>query len=105
MDKTFTLNRLFRCGKSKVSWANWAFVPERAVPQSFRSDQLPAPLAVTRQHQNSPEAFKTAAGLIKSTLPTTRGPPYNPHSEYPHINITLPNGKTLAVVVTGSKSF
>jgi hypothetical protein len=31
--------------------------------------------------------------------------PYSSHSEYPHINITLRNGKTLAVIVTGSKSF
>jgi hypothetical protein len=31
--------------------------------------------------------------------------PYHPHNEYPHINITLPNGKTLSIVVTGSKSF
>jgi hypothetical protein len=31
--------------------------------------------------------------------------PYHPHNEYPHINITLRNGKTLEVIVTGSKSF
>ena len=31
--------------------------------------------------------------------------PHSSHNEYPHINITLPNGKKLAVIVTGSKSF
>ncbi len=31
--------------------------------------------------------------------------PYSAHSEYPHINITLRDGKTLAVLVTGAKSF
>jgi len=31
--------------------------------------------------------------------------PYNLHDEFPHINITLRNGKTLAIIVTGKKSF
>jgi hypothetical protein len=30
---------------------------------------------------------------------------YTPHKEFPHLNITLRDGKKLAVIVTGSKSF
>jgi hypothetical protein len=31
--------------------------------------------------------------------------PYSSHNEYTHINITLHDGKKLAIIVTGSKSF
>lgn len=31
--------------------------------------------------------------------------PYTPHNEYPHINITLPDGRKLAIIVNGAKSF
>jgi hypothetical protein len=51
-------------------------------------------------------SFKAGRGTYRVDKPHGVGKvPYNPHNEYHHINITLRNGKKLAVIVTGSKSF
>jgi hypothetical protein len=53
-----------------------------------------------------PGSFKDGPGTYRVDGPHGPGTvPYHPHNEYPHINITLRNGKTLEVIVTGSKSF
>jgi hypothetical protein len=51
-------------------------------------------------------SFRDGRGTYRVDPPHEPGKiPYNPHNEYPHININLRNGKTLEVIVTGSKSF
>ena len=53
-----------------------------------------------------PGSFKAGRGTYRVDKPHGVGKvPYNPHNEYHHINITLRDGKKLAVIVTGSKSF
>jgi hypothetical protein len=53
-----------------------------------------------------PGSFRDGPGTFRVDPPHAPGKiPYHPHNEYPHINMTLRNGKTLDVVVTGSKSF
>jgi hypothetical protein len=53
-----------------------------------------------------PGSFKAGRGTYRVDQPHGVGKvPYNPHNEYHHINITLRDGKKLAVIVTGSKSF
>jgi hypothetical protein len=45
-------------------------------------------------------------GTYRSDPPHGPGKlPYNAHNEYQHLNITLRDGKTLAVLVTGAKNF
>jgi hypothetical protein len=51
-------------------------------------------------------SFKAGRGTYRVDPP--HGPrkiPYSSHNEYTHINITLHDGKKLAIIVTGSKSF
>ena len=72
-------------------------IPQRPATSAFGSDPAAPEL---------PGSFQDGRGTYRVDPAHNPGAvPYNPHSEYPHINITLPNGKTLAVVVTGSKSF
>jgi hypothetical protein len=50
--------------------------------------------------------FQDGRGTYRSD--PAHGPgkvPYDAHSEYPHLNITLRNGKTREVLVTGAKNF
>jgi hypothetical protein len=75
------------------------------------STMIPQRPAVTKMADGSeveelPGSFRDGAGTYRSD--PAHGPgsvPYSSHSEYPHINITLRNGKTLAIIVTGTKSF
>jgi len=69
--------------------------------------QRPAVSTVGREVKAElPGSFKDGPGTYRVDGPHGPGTvPYHPHNEYPHINITLRNGKTLEVIVTGSKSF
>ncbi|WP_128925273.1 hypothetical protein [Bradyrhizobium guangxiense] len=65
--------------------------------------QRPAGTELTQELQGS---FKGGRGTYR--VDDAHGPgqvPYSPHNEYPHINITLPDGRKLAILVNGSKSF
>jgi len=67
------------------------------------------PAASTMGEEVKPElsgSYKAGPGTYR--VDPAHGPgkvPYSSHNEYPHINITLRNGKKLAIIVTGSKSF
>jgi hypothetical protein len=53
-----------------------------------------------------PDSHIDGPGTYRVDPPHAPGKvPYSAHNEYPHINITLRDGKTLAIIVTGSKSF
>lgn len=53
-----------------------------------------------------PGSFRDGPGTYRMDPPHGPGTvPYHPHNEFPHINITLRNGRTLSVIVTGAKSF
>jgi hypothetical protein len=53
-----------------------------------------------------PGSFRDGPGTYRVDPPHGPGTlPYHSHNEYPHINITLRNGKTTTIVVTGTRSF
>jgi hypothetical protein len=73
------------------------------IPQRRASSAVGKNKEVTKEVEGS---FQDGRGTYRVDPPGAPGKvPYNPHNEYTHINITLPNGKTLDVIVTGSKSF
>jgi hypothetical protein len=68
-------------------------IPQRAQVNAAGQEELPA-------------SFQDSRGTYRSD--PAHGPgdtPYNAHNEYEHLNITLRNGKTLAVLVTGARNF
>jgi hypothetical protein len=69
--------------------------------------QRPAVSTVGRKTVDElPGSFRDGRGTYRVDPPHAPGTrPYHAHNEYPHINITLRNGKTLSIVVTGSRSF
>jgi hypothetical protein len=70
------------------SESNSAFIPQRPaageIPGSFR---------------DGPGTYRVDPPHGPGTLP------YNSHNEYSHINITLRDGKTRTIIVTGTRSF
>ena len=53
-----------------------------------------------------PGAFQDSRGTYRRDPAHEPGKvPHNAHNEYEHLNITLRDGKTLAVLVTGAKNF
>ena len=70
-----------------------AIIPERRASSTVGKNK-----EVTKELGGS---FQDGRGTYRVDPPAAPGKvPYNPHNEYTHINITLPNG-----IVTGSKSF
>jgi hypothetical protein len=74
--------------------------------------QRPAVSTVGKKEvKELPGSFRDGRGTYRVDPPHADPPdapgtrPYHAHNEYPHINITLPDGKTLSIVVTGSRSF
>jgi len=67
---------------------------------------IPQRPAFSKMGKELEGSYKDGPGTYRSDPPHKPGKiPYHAHNEYPHLNITLRNGKTLEVIVTGSKSF
>jgi len=77
------------------SESNSTLIPQRPAKSIFGGD-------VKEEIAGS---FRDGRGTFRVDPPHPHEPgtPYNPHNVFVHINITLPNGKTLAILVTGSK--
>jgi hypothetical protein len=75
------------------SESNSAFIPQRPAFNNAGVEELPG-------------SFRDGPGTYRVDPPHGPGTlPYNSHNEYPHINITLRDGKTRTIIVTGTRSF
>jgi len=83
-----------------------AIIPQRPASSIVGGTKVDGKIVGGTKVKEIPGSFRDGPGTYRVDPPHDPGKvPYHPHNEYPHINITLPNGKTLSIIVTGAKSF